>query len=112
MHDLGTPDLVFAIRICGLRFEWQPRLPTANGEVTVLDEGIDEHSSLLGRPVHWRIEQRGSTEVHCRTFLAPAAEVRRLVRGDRDLARVLRRRKQSYVVTIETILGESSAAGH
>ena len=42
-----------------------------DGDVEVLDEGVDEHSITLGCRVHWRIEQRGDERLYCSRFRKP-----------------------------------------
>jgi hypothetical protein len=49
--------------------------PDFLGQPVTLDEGIDTKYSPLGRPVRWRIEQRGARHVRCSNFSLTKDEV-------------------------------------
>jgi len=77
------------------------------GEAKILDEGVDEHSMILGRRVHWRIEQRSEEKLYCSRFKMAIEEFRKkhpeladheLVRGRKEID-----------VTIETEIPENGS---
>jgi len=69
MRAYTTPDGVF-------RMEARIESP-CEGPVEVMKEGWDETVSPLRRPVHWRIERRGSAEIFCSCFAVTRQEVLR-----------------------------------
>ena len=51
----------------------------------VLDQDMDFENSPWGRPVHWRIEQRGDQKVYCSKMIMTAEEIRNIRTGRVDL---------------------------
>jgi hypothetical protein len=75
--------------------------PEFLGQPVTLDEGVDSKYTPLGRPVRWRIEQRGARHVRCSNFSMTKDEVIRS--GKKDLIRAIGI-AESAEVTLEILL--------
>jgi hypothetical protein len=83
--------------VSALDFKPSPRKRDVGG--SVLDSGFDAFSPPLGRPVWWRIEQRGLNQVYCSSFWMTSEEISR-----RWGKRVAHEGRGAFPVTIETLI--------
>jgi hypothetical protein len=60
----------------GLRFKLTPYISEVDrGWDEVIDEGYDPVHSPLGRPVYWRIVNRGNERFYCSTYLVTRDDI-------------------------------------